>query len=333
MKKKQRGLSRWNNETYWREWSSVQKNNIVADVQFLRAKNKIGKRDEEVYCEIAKAINRGPDDGYYYRGLSDVRYGFVTSLYRSIPNRESINYNVLADSEFEHESKLLRNALPYLEDAGLSFVEILSLLQHSGYPTRLLDVTANFNVALWFATADQDHDGVLFRIKAEAKSVPPQSLTCSYTTKKTIEYYISKWKEHVANIPYWSLLTLKSPQAFSKRIHNQEGHFIYGPLPKPTAKNYRFYLPEKRNATNATWMSVANLTSLLIRPKNVTKTPTKTPTKMPNERTNLEVFIIPHQYKLMCRNHLKALAQPIDSKFLFPDSFGAVDSLAGRYQL
>jgi type I restriction enzyme M protein len=63
-----------------------------------------------------------------------------------------------------------RAALPHLDANPRNKWEWLSLAQHHGLPTRLLDWTFNPMVALYFAVEDNDdHDAVIFALNAEKK--------------------------------------------------------------------------------------------------------------------------------------------------------------------
>ena len=126
-------------------------------------------------CERLFDNSWQPDIGrfrsnYAFRGVADCDYDLSTSFFR--------NCGELAHLEYH----LLRNFRKYaqIQDADqLSDWRCMTIAQHHGLPTRLMDWTYSPFVALHFATANPDHydrDGAIWHvdfIKANRRLPPP----------------------------------------------------------------------------------------------------------------------------------------------------------------
>ena len=90
-----------------------------------------------------------PKEGHtrFFRGHGDEGWQMLPSIYRE-------------DYLIENEDKIIKDALTYCPDDFLpsdTLFEKLVKLQHYGYSTRLLDLTTNALVALYFAAWNEQH--------------------------------------------------------------------------------------------------------------------------------------------------------------------------------
>lgn len=90
-----------------------------------------------------------PKEGHtrFFRGHGDEGWQMRPSIYRE-------------DYLIENEDKIIKDALTYCPDDFLpsdTLFEKLVKLQHYGYSTRLLDLTTNALVALYFSAWNKDH--------------------------------------------------------------------------------------------------------------------------------------------------------------------------------
>lgn len=126
---------------------------------------------------------------WFFRGQKDSRFAFTSTLYRRLLNatgNDSQGQNtqkpplLKQDSPFitkswidedtmvQAEIHLLNAAREIGIGRGLTALETLTLLQHHGSPTRLIDVTSDWKIALYFACeSDNDVDGRIFLIKTD----------------------------------------------------------------------------------------------------------------------------------------------------------------------
>ncbi|MFI3249542.1 MAG: FRG domain-containing protein [Eubacteriales bacterium] len=107
------------------------------------------------------AQNLFSQERYYFRGQEDDNFKLLPSLAR---------YKRGGDGDlFTEEASMIelcKFKMPEIFTDELSPVDLLAMLQHYGIPTRLMDVTSNPLVALYFAccaSPDKDGEVVIFR--------------------------------------------------------------------------------------------------------------------------------------------------------------------------
>ena len=115
----------------------------------------------ETFFEQLPRLNQKMEGNIFYRGQSNVAYELIPSVFRENNkcHEHEIYTYILTECAHEFDDCRLHN-------------EILSKMQHYGVPTRLLDVTTNALVALYFACdSNFDKDGVVFVLETNKSEI------------------------------------------------------------------------------------------------------------------------------------------------------------------
>ncbi|MBO4694540.1 MAG: FRG domain-containing protein [Clostridia bacterium] len=152
------------------------------------------------YIEEIKKIEPKEDEILLFRGHSDIKYKLIPGIFRDNNElkEESLCHDIMVDYSNEFNIK--------------EHLSTLVKMQHYGSPTRLLDVTKNMLIALFFAVEDckdgndiNNGEVIVFKIKKSDflhhDSDKVLMLSClpflKIEDKRDLEKYCKDNKEHI----------------------------------------------------------------------------------------------------------------------------------------
>ena len=122
----------------------------------------------------------------WFRGQSKYCYDLTPKVFRQGGKYEG---DILDETGMYHEFQRL---YPAKREENKSVTEWLTLMQHYGVPTRLLDWSQSLLVALYFAvTEHQESDGALYALDPEILS--PKMTDNYYSQRVIIEKLVESW--------------------------------------------------------------------------------------------------------------------------------------------
>lgn len=245
---------------------------------------------------------------FVFRGMSDKEYHLETSLMR------------LGGSFWQLERHLLRNFRKYARFNTLefsSFWHLLSLAQHHGLPTRLLDWTYSPYIALHFATSNLDRfdlDGAIWVVDFEkAHDLLPDGLRGLLRTEGAQAFTV----ELLADlIPHNQRCSVSDASSFHEVVESLNAFDDLGNL----AEFLLFFEPPSMNNRIVNQFA---LFSVMPNPKR------KIDNWLGNHSGLYKKLIIPAEMKWECRDKLDQCN--ITERVLFPGLDGLSTWLKRHY--
>lgn len=195
----------------------------------------------------------GPGDvRYFFRGQADARHGLKSSLYRILQEDFSKGTapRTIEDHMKSAETRVLKEAREQGIGRNLTSLELLTVLQHHGIPTRLIDVSASWRVALYFASeVDDSVDGRVFVIATR----PSLWADFPRSHEENLEWPHSD--AHPWQATTWPvILPFTDP-----RMISQQGYFLVGGL-TTNVGGHHLYWKDTKGHTPKGHQSRASLT-------------------------------------------------------------------------
>jgi hypothetical protein len=236
-------------DAFWRPWESEIDEFGAIDRLITRLAKKWGNAGRQ----------------FAWRGVVDASWPLHSSLYRRLRWRYQTEGKTAPPDEsalYDAETEILSEVHRWgLHDGGrgrLSILSQLATLQHFGAPTRLIDVTLNAYIGLWFAVEKHDDlDGRLFAIDITSKLI-------NESANREWESSLKRpWKGLAPDD--WSTETFAwRPSPFEARIAAQNGAFLFGGVPV-TKPGHQYKKSTARPAQYWTKSQVRRSTSLALR--------------------------------------------------------------------
>lgn len=144
----------------------------------------------ETFLDKLPRLDQKVEREMFYRGQSNYEFHLQPQVFRN-------EYSLTESEIYTHI--LLECASDF--NNGMSHIDVLSKMQHYGVPTRLLDITSNPLVALFFAcSGEKEVDGAVFVIndtKAPKKLYDSDTVTILASLPRFSDDDQNKIKERI----------------------------------------------------------------------------------------------------------------------------------------
>ena len=272
----------------------------------------------------------GTEKTWVYRGVANADHGFLSSLYRRVwwtkakqagqpwMSSEPPDEGEVAKAEEEILADAHRWGLHDAERGRLSVLRQLAVLQHNHAPTRLIDVSFNVWIALWFAVEQQWENGA-----PVSDSTDGRIFAIDITERLINENADRSWEDDLrrpwTSASDWTEQTRAwRPTPSDKRIAAQHGAFLLGGVPTPSASIK--YPKSTMSGHSGQWLNKTELRSCTSLPLRFHKTRPQTGFKKTTSGAAYTIRIDKNA-KAEIRERLRHL-HGFTTKTIYPDIAG-----------
>jgi hypothetical protein len=199
-----------------------------------------------------------------WRGVINAHYPLHSSLYRRVSGNGAFPFDA---SVIALEEKVLRHARRKWRFDHLCALEIFAQIQHLGGATRLLDVSLNPFIALWFAVEQKydlggialaDEPGRLFVFDVSNREIELDELWGSRDLPWSVVARQDQISRGDHRLNGWStdLPWIWRPPSYNERIFAQNAAFLIGGVPTmsvPGQNSHYRKTPGNYSVKNKSW--------------------------------------------------------------------------------
>ena len=206
---------------------------------------------------------------FAWRGQVNSDWALHSSLYRrlSFMQTSTLKEKELHAKEGEILAEVHRWGLHVSQIGRLGILPQLAMLQHYGAPTRLIDVTFNPLIGLWFAVEekydngsirDEDKDGRLFAIDVTRRLINEDKERRSWEDALKRPWAspsaLSSSKEQKELYKKWQTTAYAwKPSILDARMTAQNGGFVFGGVPATGTPDRPLQWPKGTNRSDEKW--------------------------------------------------------------------------------
>jgi hypothetical protein len=180
------------------------------------------------------SLNSLARESWIYRGQMKSEWTLSSSIERCLLRQGIVMENRgLVEADLIREFRRMYHRYATHTPSATSLLEWLSIMQHHGAPTRLLDFSYSIYVAAYFAIEHSDSDAAIWAVNGMwtlEESIKRMASAGKKGAEKLKDRFTSKHEEVIRPLffeaPYVKVACAGNPFRLSDRIQTQKGVFL-----------------------------------------------------------------------------------------------------------